>query len=83
MDFMLITEQIAIEVKMTRESLDAKKVQEQLIIDIAYYTKHPKCNQLVCFVYDPQTLITNKHAIINDLESLATDSFSVRVFINP
>jgi len=39
---------------MTRASLGAKQVGEQLILDIERYKQHPDCRHLVCLVHDPK-----------------------------
>nr|WP_294862491.1 hypothetical protein [uncultured Fluviicola sp.] len=81
-DFLLKKEKIIIEVKKTRTTLKDKEVGEQLIIDIANYKKHPDCKTLICFVYDPDKLITNPKGIENDLKEISSD-FKVLVFILP
>src|SRR5262249_39670147 len=81
-DFLLKKEQIIIEVKMTRPSLKAKELGEQLIIDIARYEKHPDCKMLYCFVYDPNGYIKNPSGIEADL-SRSGEPFPVKVYIGP
>jgi hypothetical protein len=66
-DFLLKKEGIAIEAKKTRKSLGKKELGNQLIIDIAHYQKHPDCNTLFCFVYDPEERISNPIGFENDL----------------
>jgi hypothetical protein len=66
-DFLLKSEGIVIEAKMTRPGLGAKEVGEQLIIDIARYKSHPDCRALVAFVYDPDRRIRNRRVLENDL----------------
>jgi hypothetical protein len=82
MDFLLKVEQIVIEIKMTRPGLNAKKVGEELTIDIAHYRGHPDCKTLVCFVYDPEGRISNPAGLARDL-STESDDFVVRVVIAP
>ena len=82
MDFLLKDEEIAIEVKMTRDGLKDKEVGEQLLIDIAKYQKHPNCKNLYCFVYDPDGHIRNPRGLENDL-SKTTENINVKVFIRP
>lgn len=53
MDFLIKDINTVIETKMTRENLKDKKLGEELIIDIEKYAKHPDCERLYCFVYDP------------------------------
>jgi hypothetical protein len=71
-----------IEVKKTRQRLKDKQLGDELKIDISSY-KYPDASTLVCFVYDPDALIENPNAIIDDLEKLSKDELSVRVFIYP
>ena len=81
-DFLLNREKVMIEVKKTRQGLDDKKLGDELKIDISSY-KHPDASTLACFVYDPDALINNPNAIIDDLEKLSRDELLVRVFIYP
>lgn len=81
MDFLLKDIQTVIEVKKTRESMSAKDLGEQLIIDIEKYKVHPDCKQLYCFVYDPEGLLGNPVGIKNDLES--SHRGFLKVFIKP
>ena len=81
-DLLLKQEQTVIEIKKTREKLTNKEVGEQLIIDIARYKSHPDCQNLICFVYDPERRIKNPRGIENDL-SKTTDGLAVKVFIRP
>lgn len=67
-DFLLKTEKIVIEVKKTRKNLGARKIGEELIIDIARYREHPDCETLICFVYDPEGWVKNPKGVISDLE---------------
>ncbi len=81
-DFLLNGETIGVEVKMTRPGLDAKKIGEELIEDIARYKAHPSCKTLVFFVYDPEERISNPSGLIKDL-SMNTPEFIVHVVIVP
>jgi hypothetical protein len=82
MDFLLPEAEAVLEVKMTRETLAAKQLGEQLIIDIAKYQKHPQCRTLLCLVYDPQGFIANPRGIENDLNR-DDKKMAVRVLITP
>lgn len=66
-DFLLHDEEIAIEIKKTRQGLRDKEIGEQLIIDKERYKSHPKCKVLICFIYDPEHRIGNPSAIEKDL----------------
>ena len=81
-DFLLKTEKIIIEIKKTRKGLEAKEVGEQLIIDSQRYQSHPDCNQLICFVYDPEGRISNPSGLENDLTK-EINNVPVTVFIRP
>jgi hypothetical protein len=82
MDFLLKSEQLVVEVKMTRDTLGEKEVGEQLIIDIARYRVHPDCKLLVCFVYDPLGRIGNPEGLERDLSG-SKDGLGVKVLIAP
>ncbi|RLI07091.1 hypothetical protein DRO24_03755 [Candidatus Bathyarchaeota archaeon] len=81
-DFLLKEEKIIIEVKKTRKGIGAKEIGEQLLIDAQRYQSHPDCNQLVCFVYDPEGRIANPRGLENDL-SKEINGVPVLVFITP
>lgn len=66
-DFLIPAHEIVLELKMTRPGLKRKEIGEQLIIDIARYTAHPKCKTLVCFVYDPAGHVSNPQGLMTDL----------------
>jgi hypothetical protein len=82
MDFLLKSERVVIEVKMTRKGLDAKQLGEELIVDIAHYRNHADCGTLVCFVYDPENRIANPAGLESDL-SQDDPGFHVRLIIAP
>jgi hypothetical protein len=82
MDFLLKSEGIVVEIKKTRRGLDARKVGEELTIDIAHYQSHPDCKMLVCFVYDPENRIANPAGLQRDL-SRQSEEFTVKVLICP
>lgn len=81
-DFLLKAERIVVEVKKTRPTMKAKDLGEQLIIDRERYRKHPDCDTLVCFVYDPEGRIGNPAGIARDLED-HPGPMKVRVVIAP
>lgn len=81
-DFLLKQKQIAIETKMTREGLTARKLGDELIVDIAHYQKHPNCKTLYCFVYDPEERLSNPRGLETDL-TRKHEKLDVTVFIVP
>ncbi len=80
MDFLLNSEQIVVEVKKTRPSLGAKELGEQLLVDVGRYRSHPDCKTLVCFVYDPDELISNPRGLEHDLNQTASE-MRVKVYV--
>ena len=81
-DFLLKQEKIVIEVKKTRTKLRDREAGEQLIIDIDRYKSHPDCDTLICFVYDPDSLINNPAGLENDLNR-KNDELNVITIISP
>jgi hypothetical protein len=79
-DFLLRELDLAIEVKMIRESLTARELGQELMTDIARYFEHPKCKRLVFFIYDPQRGIANAAGLQRDL--MGEDS-RVQVIFSP
>lgn len=82
LDFLLKTEKIVIETKMTRRNLSERDIVDQLIVDAARYKEHPDCKTLICFIYDPDGWIGNSAGIISDLEKTNKD-VALRVFVYP
>lgn len=82
MDFLLKEYKIVIEVKKTRRSLNASQIGSELIEDISRYSVHPDCENLICFVYDPEGYVANPKGIEKDL-SRTEGKMGVRVFIRP
>jgi hypothetical protein len=82
MDFLLKKQKVVIEVKKTRKGLDAKKLGEELIIDMAHYRNHADCHTLICFVYDPESRTANPAGLEADLSRDDPD-LTVRVIISP
>jgi hypothetical protein len=67
MDFLLQGTGIVIETKMARPGHADKQIAEELILDIAHYAAHPKCEHLICFIYDPMNSINNAAALQDDI----------------
>jgi REase_DpnII-MboI len=58
MDFLLPVHKIVIELKFVRDRNHAKKIGDELIVDIDHYQQHPGCSRLWCVVFDPDHLLT-------------------------
>ncbi len=82
-DFLLKRESTLIEVKKTRSTLKDKEIGDQLILDVAHYKSHPDCKRLICFVYDPDSLISNPRGLEDDLNRLTSDDLLVEIYIRP
>jgi hypothetical protein len=82
-DFVLSQEKIAIETKMTRPTLGAKEVGDELLADIGRYRTHPDCRHLICFIYDPSGVIGNPKGLVRDLSARSDARLRVSVFIEP
>ena len=72
-DFVLPEVGIVVETKMTRASLTAAKLGEELLIDAGRYPNHPDCSAIVAYVYDPDERIENPRGLERDL-TLRTSS---------
>jgi hypothetical protein len=81
-DFLLKSEGVGIEIKKSRESLKAKELGEQLIIDIERYGSYSDIDSLYCFVYDPEGWIENPRGLENDLSG-TKNNLNVIVRIEP
>jgi hypothetical protein len=84
MDFLLPAHLLVIETKIVRDRTHAKRVGDELIIDIEHYRRHPNCRALWCVVYDPDHLITNAEALRADLQgtrSTPDGEVDVKIFV--
>lgn len=68
-DFVLRQEQVAVEAKMTRESLGAKEIRSQLVDDMFGYRGQKNVAALVVVVYDPTRRIDNPAGFEHDLNT--------------
>lgn len=68
MDFLLPRYGAVIELKFVRDRNHARKVGDELIVDIEHYRRHPNCKSLWCTVFDPEHLLTNPDGLKRDLE---------------
>jgi hypothetical protein len=63
MDFLLPKYKIVVELKFVRDSGHARKIGDELIVDIEHYRRHPDCEELWCVVYDQDHLLSNGAAL--------------------
>ena len=84
MDFLLPAHALVIETKIVRDRAHAKRIGDELIVDIEHYRRHPECKSLWCVVYDPDHLITNAEGLKADLQgprSSKDGQVVVKVFV--
>jgi hypothetical protein len=84
MDFLLPKHRVVVELKFVRDSAHAKKIGDELIIDINHYQRHPDCEHLWCVVFDQDHLLTNAEGLKNDLSckrSTKDGSIQVKVLV--
>jgi hypothetical protein len=84
MDFLLPVHALVIETKIVRDRAHAKRIGDDLIIDIEHYRRHPECRALWCVIYDPDHLITNAEGLRTDLQGQRSSKdghVDVKVFV--
>lgn len=84
MDFLLPVHALVIETKIVRDRAHAKRIGDEMIIDIEHYRRHPQCKALWCVIYDPDHLITNAEGLRTDLQGRRSSSdgeVEVKVFV--
>jgi hypothetical protein len=79
-DFVLKSERLVVETKMTRDRLGAREIGEELIVDIERYRSHPDCAALLAIVFDPDRRIKNRRTLEADL-SRTREGVAVRVLV--
>jgi len=73
-----------VEVKFVRDSAHAKRVSDELKIDIESYHSHPDCQQLFAMIYDPGGFIVDPEPLITDLSGYRVKgphTFTVHVLV--
>jgi REase_DpnII-MboI len=84
MDFLLPKHKLVIEIKFVRDRQHAKKIGDELIIDIEHYRRHPTCDELLCVIFDPDHLLGNAEGLRTDLEGdrkTKDGSIKVKLFV--
>ncbi len=82
LDFLIADHAVVVEVKKTRDTLRTGDLGDQLIVDIARYSRHPDCDRLICFIYDPELLIGNPAGLETDLSG-DKGGLPVHVIVSP
>ena len=84
MDFLLPDYSLVIETKLVRDRAHARRIGDELIIDMDHYRAHPDCSSLWCVIYDPDRLIENIGGLKKDLEGKsenAKGALGTRLFV--
>lgn len=83
MDFLLPAHKTVIELKFVRDAAHARRVGDELIVDVDHYRKHPDCDTLWCVIYDPEHLIRNPDGLkdVEGSRSSKDGTVSVRVLV--
>jgi REase_DpnII-MboI len=68
MDFLLPDHTTVVELKFVRDVAHGKNIGQELQIDIGHYRQHPKCQRLLCVVFDPNNFLVNSGGLASDLE---------------
>jgi hypothetical protein len=58
-DFLVHSGAVALTAKRVRPSTEERRLAAQLEEDAAYHARRPECRTLVCFLYDPEGLLTD------------------------
>jgi hypothetical protein len=83
MDFLLKSDQIVVEAKITRSGRANREIANELTIDAARYRTHQDCKILVCLVYDASGFIKNPRGFEADLAQLSDSRLEVRPIVAP
>ena len=67
-DLVLPRHQTVIEAKYVRDAGHAKKIGDELVLDLAHYRVHPNCDFLWAVVLDRHGEIENAEGLADDLE---------------
>jgi DpnII restriction endonuclease len=81
-DFLLPQEKIVVEAKRTRDSLTTRELGNELLVDIGRYGVDPRCETLVCFIWDPEHHVDNPRGFERDLTG-ARDNIDVIAQVAP
>lgn len=81
-DFILPEAGVVVETKMTRASMSAQKLGEELFIDAGRYPTHPDCDAILAYVYDPERRLDNPRGIERDLTMRTPSGLSLLCVIS-
>ena len=72
-DFLVKSEKISVEIKITRNGRSNDEILNELSEDKEHYRTHPDCEYLICFVYDPEYKMDNPAGFERDLSEEQED----------
>lgn len=67
-DFSSATGRFVIDAKYIRDRDHGKSISKELHDDIEMYRTHPRCDDLIFFIYDPDVLIPDQRALKDSIE---------------
>jgi REase_DpnII-MboI len=83
-DIVVPSAETVIETKIVRDAAHARRIADELKIDIESYHAHPACKRLLAFVFDPHSHIVDPNALAKDLSGVRIKGdrkFDVQVLI--
>jgi hypothetical protein len=80
-DILLPEFKLAVELKHARDTLNARRLGEELIVDSAKYSAHPDVRHLICLVFDHAGRIENPRGLERDLRNSGDPGMAVTVLI--
>ncbi len=81
-DFVLPEYEVVIETKIVRDQSHAKRLGDELIIDIDRYRSHPICKHLWIIIYDPKQFVSNPKGFVSDLKG-ESQNIKGSVYVRP
>jgi hypothetical protein len=66
-DFLLPSARAVVEAKYIRDEAHGKNVSKELHDDIEVYREHHLCDDLIFFVYDPNSFIPDQRALVSHI----------------
>jgi hypothetical protein len=85
-DFISVSARTIVEAKFIRDKEQGKSVSKELHDDIETYRHHPQCDNIIFFVYDPDTYISDCDALkraIHAARSYDGHSLNVLLIVKP
>lgn len=81
-DFVLPDFELAVELKFARDSMSAKSLGEELIVDRERYAANTRVRHLICLVFDHEGRLRNPRGLEGDLSrETSSEGFAVTVRI--